>query len=356
MSKLNIATPDIRIVTSAGLDDQAAWDEYVDAHQDGSFCHLFGWRKAIEQALGLTPHYLKITDSSLNIVGILPLFEVKSWLFGHTLVSTPFCMYGGALADDPSAHQALIEEAKALAHRLQVDYLELRYQQAQPQLESQAFMLKSVHSYFVSPIADSDDEILLAIKKKQRAVVRHSLKNNLQSRVDQDIDTLYHIYSTSVRNLGTPVFSKKLFKALLREFPEHSDILTIEHDGQAISSVMSFYYKDMVMPYYGGGLASARQLKANDHMYYQLMRHARQKMCKYFDFGRSKNDSGAYKYKASWGIEAKALFHYYHLVNASELPDLSPNNPKFQRKIALWQKLPLRVSQCLGPFVSKYLG
>lgn len=343
----------IRIATQ---DDAEIWNAFVENHELGSFCHLFGWRRVIHDSSGHKPHYLLSINEEGLLDGLLPLFEVKSFLFGHQLCSTPFCMYGGAIANSVEVKNALEQEACKLAQNLGVDYLELRYQSQQAELVEQGFAEKSVHSYFETELKDNDDDILLSIKKKQRAVVRHSLKNELSTVVDQDIDTLYHVYSTSVRNLGTPVFSKKLFKLLVDEFNDKVDVLTVSHENAALSSVMSFYYKDTVMPYYGGGLTAARGAKSNDHMYYQLMCHAAKRGCKLFDFGRSKNDSGAFKYKSTWGIEPKPLFHYYHLVKAQELPNLSPNNPKYQMLINTWQKLPLKVSQIIGPFLSKYVA
>jgi len=343
----------IRIATP---DDAKRWDAFVDQHANGSFCHLYGWANVISKAVGHQTHYLISEDSSGSVCGILPLVEMKSWLFGHTLSSTPFCMYGGAIANQHEQQVALEESAKTLAAKLNVDYLELRYQSQQVHLQGMQFTEKSAHCFFEKEIPESDDDILLAIKKKQRAVVRHALKNELDIKVNRDVDTLYKIYSISVRNLGTPVFSKKLFKSLLEEFCDNVDILTVYKDNSALSSVLSFYYKDMVMPYYGGGVEGARRHKSNDLMYYQLMCHAAKKGMNVFDFGRSKNESGAFKYKSTWGIEPKPLYHYFCLIKATELPDLSPNNPKYQKKIALWQKLPVSVSQIIGPFLSKYLG
>ena len=344
------------MIALANKDDSVAWDAYVNKHALGSFCHLFGWRSVIVDAIGHTSHYLKSIDENGSINGLLPLVEMKSWLFGHTLTSTPFCMYGGAIADSIEIQQALESHARELGKNLAVDYVELRYQSEQAHLTNNGFVEKSVHSYFETEIPDTESEILASIKKKQRAVVRHSLKNDLTFKVNRDVDVLYAIYSTSVRNLGTPVFSKSLFKALVKEFGDMVDILTVYRENDAKSSVMSFYYKDKVMPYYGGGLTDARVLKSNDNMYYELMCHAAKKGKKRFDFGRSKNDSGAFKYKKTWGIEPQPLFHYYHLVSANQLPNLNPNNPKYQKLIAMWQKLPLWVSQLIGPMLSKYLG
>ena len=119
---------------------------------------------------------------------------------------------------------------------------------------------------------------------------------------------------------------------------------------------MNFYFNEQVLPYYGGGNDAARQLKSADYMYYQVMCHGRDKGCNWFDFGRSKNDSGPFKYKKNWGMEPQSLHYYYHLVNAEALPNLSPNNPKYKYFIRMWQKLPLKLSQFLGPFLAKYLG
>jgi FemAB-related protein (PEP-CTERM system-associated) len=140
-------------------------------------------------------------------------------------------------------------------------------------------------------------------------------------------------------------------------FSDDIDIAIISNkERESSSAVMNFYFNNQVLPYYGGGNDTARGLKSADFMYYQVMCHAREKSCRWFDFGRSKNDSGPYKYKKNWGMEPKSLYYYYHLVNAKELPNLSPNNPKYKFFIQMWQKLPLKVSQFIGPFLSKYLG
>lgn len=331
--------------------EHKAWDDYVNKHAEGTFFHLSGWKTVLENSFSFPCHYL-VAKTDEKIAGVLPLTEQKSMLFGHALISNPFCVYGGVLADSDEIKHQLEEAASKLAEQLNVDYLELRYKTKQ----KNQLIEKSAHSYFIKPLADNDEENLLAIKKKQRAVVRHSLKNELVTDVNKNIDDFYQIYSTSVRNLGTPVFSKKYMKNLVDAFGDKVDILSVKKDGKTISSVMNFYYKNEVLPYYGGGLFEARALKSNDHMYYKLMCHATEKGCTSFDFGRSKNDSGAYKYKRTWGIEPQPLYHYYHLVKANDIPNLSPNNPKYQMFIKLWQKLPLKISQLIGPHLSKYLG
>ncbi|WAJ70708.1 FemAB family XrtA/PEP-CTERM system-associated protein [Catenovulum adriaticum] len=330
------------------------WDQFVHNHPEGTFFHLAGWQNVIHNTYQHKCWYLYSEDEKGNILGVLPLVELKSKLFGHSLVSTPFCVYGGVIAESNESKQALEEHAIELAKELNVDYLELRYQAPQ---HNDKFLTKSMHSYFTYELGETDEAILAGIKKKQRAVIRHALKEPLTTNFDAKVTHVHDIYAESVRNLGTPVFPAKYFKNLKQEFGEQCELMTVESNNKAVSAVMSFYYKNEVLPYYGGGLSEARQLKSNDLMYYALMCHAaNNKQCTRFDFGRSKNDSGAYKYKKHWGMEPQPLYYQYYLVKATELPNLSPNNPKYKMFIKMWQKLPLWASQKLGPFLSKYLG
>lgn len=340
---------------SLGKDDPCStrWDTFVGQCERGTFFHLSGWKRVIEKVYGHRCHYLYAQQGD-QILGVLPLVEQKSVLFGHALMSTPFCVYGGVASDSEEVMTYLEDKAIELAHELGVDYLEMRYPFARnnPKLTE-----KCAHSAFGWALAEDDEAILAGVKKKQRAVIRHSLKNDLTWRVDDDVQTAYDVYAESVRNLGTPVFPKAYFAVLKEEFGEACDVLTVEKDGNAVSSVLNFYYKQHVLPFYGGGLFSARALKSNDFMYYQLMCHAkRQRGCSYFDFGRSKDDSGAFKYKRTWGMEPQPLHYQFHLVKAQALPNLSPNNPKYQIFIKMWQKLPVFVSRMIGPYLSKYLG
>ncbi|MDX1391820.1 MAG: FemAB family PEP-CTERM system-associated protein [Rheinheimera sp.] len=327
-----------------------AWDEFVQSRDDGSFFHLSGWQQVIADA-GHRCYYLYASCGG-NIVGVLPLARVKSMLFGDALISTPFCVYGGAVGED-DVKRFLEQEALQLAVSLNVQHLELRYKTAQ----QNSFTTRSQHAYFACELAPDAEQILAGIKKKQRAVIRHALKEDLHYTLDEHNDDFYRTYSESVRNLGTPVFSKSFFNKIRQVFPKHCEVLTVRHNNKPVSSVLSFYFNGEVLPYYGGGTIQAKALKSNDYMYYQLMCHAREdKACERYDFGRSKLDSGAYQYKKHWGMTAVELPYQYQLVSAEQLPNLSPNNPKYQVFIRLWQKLPLTVSQWLGPKLSRYLG
>ncbi|PID43515.1 MAG: peptidoglycan bridge formation protein FemAB [Proteobacteria bacterium] len=332
--------------------DFAGWDAFVASHPESTFFHRIGWLRVIRRAFRHEPHYLVTENQEGEMVAVLPLFEVKSALFGHSLVSVPFCVYGGPLAGNEEAMLHITDYAAGLAKRLNVDFLELR----NIDKIRDDWPVKSIHSTFIRPIECDDAKNLAAVKYKQRAVVRKSLKNNLEISFPSDSDEFYLAYSTSVRNLGTPVFSKRYFLELKREFGDDCEILSVKKNGQLHSALMSFYFKDTVLPYYGGGLPESRGSKAMDLMYFDQMCRAGKKGYKLYDFGRSKNDSGPFKYKKHWGFEAKPLNYQYFLVNSTELPDLNPLNPKYQLMINTWKKLPLRLSQLIGPLVSKYLG
>lgn len=342
------ASVQIKTLDSGGMQ---RWDAFVEATPEATFCHRTGWKTVLERAFGHRCHYL-YAERDGRIEGVLPLAHIKSRLFTNALISTPFCVYGGIVAETAQARSALDDRACQLARELEVEYLELR--QMTPGDNERPS--KDLYYTFRREIVADPDENLKLIPRKQRAVVRKGIKSDMQSTIDTDIDRFYDVYSESVRNLGTPVFSKK-YPALLQEvFGDDCEILTITHDNQVVSSVMSFYFRDEVLPYYGGGGQLARGLKGNDFMYWELMRRAGERGMRLFDFGRSKADTGPYRFKKHWGFEPQPLHYEYELVKGTEMPNLSPTNPHYQRAINAWKKLPLRVSQVLGPPLAKSLG
>ncbi len=283
---------------------------------------------------------------------MLPLAHVRSLLFGNALVSTPFCVYGGIVASDADAFQALETAACDLARRLNVDYLELR-NRARRHPE---WPCKDLYVTFRKAIDPDAEKNMLAIPRKQRAMVRKGIKEELRAEVDETVDRHYDMYSESLRNLGTPVFGRTYLQVLKDVFGEHCDIVTILKGDRAVASVLNFYFRDEVLPYYGGGTNEARAVAGNDYMYWAVMERAREKGCRLFDYGRSKRGTGAFDFKTHWGFEPEPLYYEYFLVRQKEMPNLSPTNPKYGKAIDLWRRLPLRLTQWIGPPVAKYLG
>jgi len=328
------------------------WDDFVERSETATFFHKSGWKTVIEKSFGHHCHYY-YAEQDGKIIGILPLTHINSLLFGKALCSNSFCVYGGIVADNPDAFQALDKKACELAEQLGVDYLEMRNQQQKYPDRPH----KELYVTFRKNLEEDVDANMMAIPRKQRAMIRKGIKAGLVSEIDEPVERFYQAYSESVRNLGTPVFSKQYFKNLKQTFGDDCEILTVvDKKGQLISSVMSFYFKDEVLPYYGGGTQLARAVQGNDFMYWEVMRRAVEKGIKIFDYGRSKEGTGSYRFKKHWGFTPEPLYYEFHLVNADAIPDVNPLNPKYQLFIAAWKKLPLAVSQMVGPWLAKDLG
>jgi FemAB-related protein (PEP-CTERM system-associated) len=330
--------------------DFARWDAFVERCPDATFFHLAGWSQVLRR-LGHRVQYL-YAERNDDIVGVLPLGHIRSLLFGHSLISTPFCVYGGVASEDEEAREVLLAQAQESAASLGVDYLEIRGLNAQ----TEDWPTKDLYVTFRRPIHEDPDANLKDIPRKQRAMVRKGAKAGLTSRFDDGLEAFFAIYSTSVRNLGTPVFSRRYFETLREVFADRSDILTISKGGKAVSSVLSFYFRDTVLPYYGGGLPEARQVKAYDFMYWELMSRAAENGYRVFDYGRSKVGTGSYSFKKNWGFLPEPLHYQYHLVKATEIPNVTPVNPKYRLFVEAWKRLPLPVANVVGPVLSRNLG
>ena len=346
-------------VRHADLSDPAharAIDAYVAAHPQGSAFHRAAWSRAVERGCGQTAHYL-VAGGEGNLQGVLPLTEVHSPLFGRALASAGFAVGGGPIGDDQATIDVLAEAAWMLAGRLSCPSLELRGG-ALPSGEGW-HVEEGSYAGFARALAADDEAELLAIPRKQRAEVRRAQGFDLAVRIgrgEQDRGDHYAVYAESVRNLGTPVFPRGLFDAVLELFGEDADILTVSHEGRPLASVLSLYHKGVVMPYWGGGTRDARMWRANDMMYYALMRHARGRGCSAFDFGRSKFGTGAFAFKKNWGFEPAPLAYAIRTADGQEPRQINPLSPRYRLQIALWQKLPLGVANRLGPWIAKGLG
>ena len=155
------------------------------------------------------------------------------------------------------------------------------------------------------------------------------------------LEDFWNVYAHSVHSLGSPVFPRRLFHAIAREFGKDCELLTVWKDRQLLAGVLSLVYEDQVLPYYGGALRDAAKYSVNDFMYWELMCHAAKAGRRTFDFGRSREGTGAYHFKRHWGFEPTALPYQYILPDNGQLPDLSPSNPKVRLAVEVWKRLPL---------------
>jgi FemAB-related protein (PEP-CTERM system-associated) len=344
--------PTLHRLDPADARTAAAWDAYVHAAPGATFFHRAGWQRVLAGVFRHPTHYL-YAERDGRVSGVLPLAHVRSWLFGSALTSLPFAVYGGVVADDAASAALLEAEADRLARALRVPHLELR----QTERRHPDWPEQELYVTFRKTLFADDEANLNAIPRKQRAMVRKGIKNGLVAQIDDGVERFFALYADNVHRHGTPALPKRYFERLRAEFGADCEVLTVaDASGRPVSSVLSFYFRDEVLPYYAGDAEAARELAANDFKYWELMRHARARGCTVFDYGRSKRGTGSFAFKKNWGFEPTPLHYEYRLYRRETVPQNNPSNAKFKLLIEAWRRLPIGVANRLGPYLVRSLG
>lgn len=348
------AVPAPRILTVEELSPrfEAVWDRYVRAAPGGTFFHQLGWRWLVERVFGHRAHYL-LARRGETVSGVLPLFELKSRLFGHSLVSIPFAVGGGGVTDDAETAASLLRRARELAEGLGVDYLELRSERP----AADDLLTKDLYVTFRADLAEGEDAWLRRMERKRRQMMNYVAKEaaGFSWRIAgiEELPLFYRMFSESMRHHGTPVYPRLFLEEILDRFPTRTHLFFVHHQGRPVAGVLNLLFRDVIMPFYAGADRAHRPRGVDDYMYLSILRWGRENGFRTFDFGRSKRGTGAYAFKARWGMTEVPLAYQYHLVKARELPNVSPANPKYQALIAAWKRLPLPLTQLLGPRIVK---
>ena len=349
---LRVCTANLRDPT-----EQRRIEAYLHRHPSATVFHRPDWLLATASGTGNRAHAL-VAERGGELIAYLPLTEIHSPLFGRMLASSGFAVGGGLLVDNPKHAATMFAALEELALRLSCPAIELRGGEL-PLRRAGWTIKQDSHCGFVQPLAADDAAQLTQIPRKQRAEVRKGLAADLTvtvgtSRADRSAH--YAVYAESVRNLGTPVFPAALFDAVLDAFGDAADILTVWSGAEPVASVLSLYDCGAVLPYWGGGTQAARRLRANDRMYYELMLHARRRGCSQFDFGRSKSGSGAFDFKRNWGFDPEPLSYAQWTAPGAAARDADPTSARHAARIALWKRLPLRLTNAIGPMIARGLG
>ncbi len=332
--------------------EEEEWNTFVQRSPAGTFFHLAGWKDVLEGAFGYQSRYL-VARRGREIVGVLPLCVLSQPFGGTCLLSLPFAVEAGICADDVEARQALETAAIDLGRECGAAYIELR-----DGFENSNFVRQeSPYHRFRRRLAVSDEENMALVPRKQRRMIRVGQRSGLSARVDGgDIEAFHDLYARSVRRLGTPVFASSYFRLLSERFTDSCVLLTVRHGDTPAAAVLSFVYKDVVMPYYAGSRHELRHCAVNDFLYWELMRYAVRRGIGWFDFGRSKEGSGAYDYKRHWGFAAEPLRYRVHLDGRQHALRRSLHDAPVRLMRSVWSRLPLPLTKLVGPPIVQRFG
>jgi len=344
--------------------EDARWDAFVSRHAQGTFFHRTGWSRCVGEMFRHEAHHL-VVEQGRRWLGVLPLFLTKSPFLGKNLVSVPYSVYGGILATEDRAHEALVARASELGRELGVGFVELRHleERCGDRPKSQLYVT------YRCDLPDDASEVMQRIPKKRRAEVRAAREPKAPASDkkresfgitvtdDGTVDELFRLFAENKRRLGSPTLPKRWFQALVDEFGKACVIhRAVEPSGRTIAAVMSFTFKDTVYAYYSGSRTDVNHTGVNNYIYCAIMEWAVENGYRRFDFGRSRAGSGPARFKENMGFTAEPLQYEYVLLGpGAKLPEFHPSNPKLALPRRVWSKLPMAVCNPLGARLSRYL-
>jgi serine/alanine adding enzyme len=374
---------------------RSAWDDYVKNHTRGTLYHLSGWKNVIEKTYRHKTYYLiacendqrltvsidwqqeageqsprNFAPNTSYVAGILPLVHIKHFIFGNNLVSMPFLDYGGILAENENIEKALLSEAVNIGKELNAANLELR--QIKPLYFFNGVGLGDLDGVghnmvcktsrhkvrMLLPVPNDAEALMKSFKSKLRNKIKKPIKLGYKAMVGRMelLDDFYAVFSTNMRDLGSPVHSKRLFKNIIEEFPDKAKFCIITQGSEVLAASVVIGFKDTLINPWASSLRKVSRFRPNTLLYWTMLKHACTNDYQYFDFGRSSPDEGTYKFKKQWGSEAMVL--HWHYISLNEKPILAGYSEKsqFERAIDFWKKLPVPVTRILGPSLRKYIA
>lgn len=343
-------------ICEATESDRERWEEFVLAQANTHHAFRWAWRAILSDTFGHRPHYLiaQTSEKDRTIHGVLPLFLVKSILFGRALISVPYLNAGGILSTSPDAHDAIIERASSIAKDCSARYLELRH--VNPISQATDLLLRS-HKVSMKLSLEADPEKVFArFDKKLRSQIRKPEKDGVSAEHVRDpekgVADFYEVFTRNMRDLGTPVYPKKLFLNTVRHFGESAKVFVAHYKDRPIASGITITSGTETEIPWASSLREFNNLSANMLVYWRVIAESARSGSAAFDFGRSSPDSGPYRFKAQWGAKPVPL-HWYYRVFSGEAPDVNPKDKKFSLLVSAWQKLPLPIANAIGPFLTR---
>ncbi len=333
--------------------DRQRWDQYAMGSDESSCYHLIAWKDIIEKSFGHRTLYVLAEDGRHEIQGVLPLVQLKSFLFGNFIVSLPFFNYGGICADRSEIRGQLFQKALQIARESGAKHVELRHT-----YPINGLQVKTTKVSMRLVIPPNPDDLWDAFPSKLRSQVHRPIKEGMFAKIGREdmLDDFYSIFSINMRDLGTPVYPKEFFKNILKAFPASASICAVctkYHEPVAAGFLVGF--KGILEIPWASSLRSYNRFSPNMLLYWSVLRLACERGYKVFDFGRSTLGEGTYKFKEQWGAKPVQLYWHYWLKNGDRMPELNPKNPKYRIAIDLWKKLPVGLTRLIGPSIVKNL-
>lgn len=329
------------------------WDAYVDKHDQAGVYHLSLWSDVLTEVFGSDCFYLAAISDDGCVCGVLPLVLFKNRLFGRFTVSMPYFNHGGVLADNPEIEALILEHAIALSDSYAVSHLELR--EFHPR--DGDWQCKTEKVLMCLDLPGDPDVLWKAIGAKRRSQIKRPDREGASVKIGsvELVDDFYRVFSQNMRDLGTPVYAKKLFSTILRKLPESSHIVVIYLKNTPVAAAFLIGYKQTIEIPWASSLREFNRFGTNMKLYWEVLKFSISKGYQVFDFGRSTIDGPTYKFKKQWGSEPRQCYWNYWIAEGTELPQLNPQNPKYRLAIEGWKKLPLFAANFMGPHIVKHL-
>lgn len=332
-------------VAEATQADERAWETYVTAHPESTGYHSWGWQRVFKRAFGHDSIYL-VAKHDGRIVGALPLVFIKSSIFGRSLTSMAFLNYGGIIADTEAVGRALLSAAADTARRLGCHHVELRHFERQ-------FPDLPCREHKVTMCLPLEGVTWDTLDRKVRNQIRKAQKSELTAiRGGRELlDEFYAVFARNMRDLGTPVYSRRLFEGVLAQFPERAALHVVRLGSQAVAGGLTFRTDGRVEVPWASSVRDYNALCPNHLLYWSVIESAIGSGATLMDFGRSTPNEGTFKFKEQWGARPVPLHWEYVLPGGGTLPAIAAGNPKFRLMVEGWKRLPLSVASRLGPSI-----
>ncbi len=339
-------------IVQLNADSNAEATSYVQSKNVSKLCHLPRWNDVIEESIGCDSFYLTAIDGG-RIYGVLPLTHVRGRLFGNRLVSQGLSNYGGVLADDSAIEEALLNRAIELGGKTGCKSVEIR---SIDPLGGDFYCRTDKICMHLALPGDPED-LWNSFLPKVRNQVRKAEKSGIvaQSGGEELLNDFYRVYSIRMHQLGTPAYSPKIMAAILKFFPDITRIFVVRRNQLTLGAAFTWRYNGLVEIPWAATLQEYNRLSPNNLLYWAVLKYYCAEGLRCFDFGRCSVGGNSHRFKKQWGPETVQLYYHYWSVPGEDVPIVSPDNPKYRRRVEMWKKLPFWTARLIGPRISRQM-